>query len=135
MIEWLKRIFGGKYKKLYDDLKLEYETMLHRIKREVQEYKKEKEVIYTVLENYDQQDREYMRKLAVIQESKELQFMLFDLKQKYINAMLEGDIGGNLQIDKAFGVIKGIDMIMKNLNGYKDAWEAVVKRENTNVEI
>ena len=121
MIRWLKRLFGIK-----NDLNKKYTDLL----------KKHIELLndrrYILLNTFDLTDREFIRKIATVQEMEEMKFMLFDMKQKYVDMMLEGDIGGNLQIEKAFYILKGISMVERNLNEYKEQWNQIVNVESQN---
>ena len=83
-----------------------------------------------MIRNFDLTDREFIRKISTVQEMEEMKFLLFDMKQKYIDMMLEGDIGGNLQVEKAFYILKGISMVERNLNEYKEQWNQIVNRES-----
>jgi hypothetical protein len=124
MIKWLKRLFGIK-----DDLEKKYTDLLknHIELLNVRQY--------TVLTKFDISDREFIRKISTVQEMEEMKFMLFDMKQKYIDMMVEGDVGGNLQVQKAFYILKGISMVERNLNEYKAQWNQIVNMESQNVEV
>lgn len=121
MIKWLKRLFGIKndYEKKYTDFLKKHIELLN-------------DKQYTTLKTFDITDREFIRKITTVQEMEEMKFMLFDMKQRYVEAMTEGDIGGNLQVEKAFYILKGISMVERNLNEYKSRWVEIVNRESQN---
>lgn len=123
MIKWLKRLFG-----INDDLEKKYTDLLKNY-IELLNVRQ-----YTVLTKFDISDREFIRKISTVQEMEEMKFMLFDMKQKYIGMMVEGDIGGNLQVEKAFYILKGISMVERNLNEYKAQWNSIVNLESQNVD-
>lgn len=125
MIKWILRIFGIKIdiEKKYADILLKYKELL------------EKQNSYTVLKPFDRGDREFIRKISTVQEMEEMKFMLFDLKQKYIEAMIEGDSTGNLDVQKSFYILKGISIVERNLNEYKNQWNQIVNMESQNAEI
>jgi hypothetical protein len=136
MIKWLKRLFNNEYKQKYLELCQEHLRTLQQHKSE------EKSFIlgnwnpdrYITIQKFTHGEREYIRKISTVQEMPEMQFMIFDMKQKYIDMMVEGDIGGNLQVEKAFYILKGISMVERNLNEYKAQWNQIVNVESQHVD-
>lgn len=115
-----------------DRLKKDYLKVLHEFKNYAQELINKKESVqkYISIKEFQKDNPDYIKRLAAIHESLELQFMLFDLKQQCVDNMVAGNVDVNLQMT---GIIKGIDLVIKNLGGYKDAWLKIVKSSENHV--
>ncbi len=118
-VKWFKWIFGG-FKK-YETLKAEYVDLAEKYIKDV----KDSENKYTEIKVFEIKDREFIRTMAQISTSPELTFMLYNLKQQCVQNMVDGNVEVNLQMT---GVLKGIDVVIKNLVGYKNSWKEVSER-------
>jgi len=117
----------NKYKLMYEEMEEKYLKVLHDFKDELQ-----KEEKYIGIKTFDVRDREFVRKISVVHESEEMKFMLYDLRQQCVERMVEGNVEVNTQMT---GVLKGIDLVVKNLSGYDNIWKSIVEQENRNVPI
>jgi hypothetical protein len=122
----LEKLLPQNYKKLYEE---EKENHAETIREFLKEKKKPVEVQYAKIPVFDVSDRAFIQSMAAISDSDEMTFMLYDLKQQCVENMVNGNIEVNLQMT---GIIKGIDLVIKNLSGYKAMWKSLVS-ENSNV--
>lgn len=118
-VKWIKWIFGG-FKK-YETLKGEYVDLAEKYIKDVKDSNNK----YTEIKAFDITDKEFIRVIAQISASPELTFMLYNLKQQCVQNMVDGNVEVNLQMT---GILKGIDIVIKNLAGYKNSWKEVSER-------
>lgn len=117
--KWISWIFGG-WKK-YESLKNDHVDLA---KRYLEAVKKDSDK-YIEIKSFDISNKEFIRVIAQIAASQELTFMLFNLKQQCVQNMVDGNVDVNLQMT---GILKGIDIVIKNLNGYKNSWKELNER-------
>jgi hypothetical protein len=132
MISYFKKLFG--YKALYDTLKKQHIETLEELKRMAirvrdLEVKAITPLGYAAIKKFDKEDRAFVQKIAAIHDSEEMNFMIYDLKMQCVENMVNGSVDVNLQMT---GVLKGIDMILRNLIGYKALWTKMIDEANRN---
>jgi len=132
MIKWFKRLFGivevAPYENDESVMIKKYEELLRSHKALL-----ESDVLrYLPLKVFDVRDREFVRKIAAIHSSEEMKFLVYDLRQQCVEKMVEGNTEVNLQ---TVGILKGIDIVMKNLAGYDNIWQEIVSQENRDGKI
>lgn len=85
---------------------------------------------YLTIKSFDKKDVDYVKSIAAISDSEELAFMLHDLKQECVENMINGSVEVNLQMT---GILKGLDLVIKNLCGFKILWTSMLKASENNV--
>lgn len=85
---------------------------------------------YIAIKPFEAANHDYIKKIAAIADSEEMTFLLYDLKQQCVENMVNGNTDVNLQMT---GILKGIDLVIKNLSGYKAAWKGIVAENQKNV--
>lgn len=131
----LKLLFTNKYKKLYEESNKKHVETLHELKNaaiELKALRSHDPVVskYITIKNFEKENSEFVKKLATIHDSEELNFMLYDLKMQCIENMVNGNVDVNIQMT---GVLKGIDLVLKNLIGYKGIWLKMIEEAQKNV--
>lgn len=120
-LKWIDWIFGG-WKK-YESLKNDHVDLA---KRYIEAVKKDNDK-YIEIKAFDITNKEFIRVIGQIAVSQELTFMLYNLKQQCVQNMVDGNVDVNLQMT---GILKGIDIVIKNLNGYKNSWKEITERSS-----
>lgn len=77
---------------------------------------------YFLIPVFDKSNIEFIKAIAELNDKPELKFLLHDLRQQVVENMVVGNVEANLQ---SVGILKGIDNVIKNLEGYAAMWEKV----------
>lgn len=126
----LKNLIPQSYKKMYEDEKKSHaETIKKFLNQANKQQKASPEQKYIRVAAFEVSDRAFVQKIAAIADSEEMTFLLYDLKQQCVENMVNGNVEVNVQMT---GILKGIDLVIKNLAGYKGMWKSIVS-ENANV--
>jgi hypothetical protein len=117
------------YREMYEN---EKKSHAETIKQFLEVANKQPETKYTRIASFEVSDRSFIQKIAAIADSDEMTFMLYDLKQQCVENMVNGNVEVNVQMT---GIIKGIDLVVKNLTGYKAMWKSMLAESNNVREI
>jgi hypothetical protein len=92
----------------------------------------ETEKRYVTIKSFEKSNNNFVKNLSDISDSEEMAFMLYDLKQQCVENMINGNVEVNIQMT---GIIKGIDLVIKNLAGYKLMWKSILSENKNDREI
>lgn len=121
MINWLKSILFKKELKQLRELEAKLDSKL-----------REQEIVYTTIKTHKGIDREYYSWVCNTLASEEYRFCLFDIRENIIREM--AGIEDKEKAVRFLGRLDMVNIIENYLRGYKNEYEAALRRDSQNTE-